>query len=130
MLSIVLALALSAEQKAQFFPAETIKWVQVEPEIFFAPLIGNPSQSAYVAFARFKAGHKLARHTHTAEMRVAVVAGTMYYGLDKEPERKLAPGSFLVIPAGVIHTHRCEAATECTILMEQPDKLDATLVGK
>jgi hypothetical protein len=55
---------------------------------------GDPAKGPHAAFHKFKPGFTAPLHTHSSDMHVAVVSGTIITGTEGGPEKKLPPGSY------------------------------------
>ncbi len=115
-----------AQQKGIAWSADEIKWLEVPNSggVTIAPTRGAMMKGAYSAFMKFPAGSNQPLHTHTSDCAIVVVSGTYVYGADGQSERKLGPGSYLLIPGGMKHTNGCAAGSACVIFIEQPGKFD------
>lgn len=125
--SIHLAARLYAQEAAQAKPAmrpaavlkaaEDLKWVDVPnvKGVQQAVLWGNPQKGPNGLFNKFAAGTEVPLHSHTANFRSVVVAGTMVFGLEGQSPKELGPGSYSFLPGGVKHTTACKAGADCVI---------------
>ncbi|HYK42112.1 MAG TPA: DUF4437 domain-containing protein [Thermoanaerobaculia bacterium] len=108
-------------------PAADLKWTEIDPKtpgVMIADVWGNHATGPFAAFIKFPAGMTAPLHTHTADMRLAVVSGTIIHGPDGKPEVRLGPGSFLGQPGGYKHTTACDKASECVFYIESKGKFD------
>ena len=109
-------------------PAADLKWTELDPKtgpgVMIADVWGNHKTGPFAAFIKFPAGMTAPLHTHTADMRLAVVSGTIIHGPDGKPEVRLGPGSFLGQPGGYKHTTACDKASECVFYIESKGKFD------
>jgi anti-sigma factor ChrR (cupin superfamily) len=109
-------------------PAADLKWSELDPAsgmgVKVADVWGNHATGPFAAFLKFPAGMSAPLHTHTADMRFAVVSGTIVHGPDGKPEVRLGPGSFLGQPGNYKHTTACDKASECVIYLESKGKFD------
>ena len=108
-------------------PAD-LKWVAnpANAEVSMAVLWGDPAKGPHGAFHRFKAGFSAGLHTHSSDMRIAVVSGTLIAGSEGGPEKKLPPGSYEYQPHGVKHVTKCDPASDCVIFVVSSGKFDLT----
>jgi uncharacterized protein YndB with AHSA1/START domain/quercetin dioxygenase-like cupin family protein len=118
------------EESAVLLAPEEMSWARVEPGVSMAMLWGDLDTGPYGSLMRFDSGAAIPLHTHTADMKVVIVSGVLAYSVTGHPDRRLGPGSYGQVPAGVAHTYRCDATTGCVFLMQQPDKLQTTVLGK
>jgi quercetin dioxygenase-like cupin family protein len=104
---------------------DQLKWVPnpANADVSMAVLWGDPAKGAHGAFHKFKAGFDAGLHSHSSDMRIAVVSGTLIAG-DGGPERKLPAGSYEFQPHGVKHVTKCDPASECVIFVVSSGKFD------
>jgi quercetin dioxygenase-like cupin family protein len=89
---------------------EQLEWQDV-PEregLEVAFLVGHPGKPGlYAMRVRFAPGVMSRPHTHDRDRHVTVIEGTWYAGtqrsFDPEATVALAPGSFMLHPAGAVH---------------------------
>jgi quercetin dioxygenase-like cupin family protein len=106
-------------------PAD-LKWV-VNPanaDVSMAVLWGDPAKGAHGAFHKFKAGFDAGVHSHSSDMRLVVVSGTIIAGAAGGPEKKLPAGSYEYQQHGAKHVTKCDAASECVIFVVSSGKFD------
>jgi len=108
-------------------PAD-LKWVAnpANADVSMAVLWGDPAKGPHGAFHKFKAGFNAGLHSHSSDMRLAVVSGTVIAGAEGAPEKKLGPGSYEFQPHGVKHVTKCDPASECLIFVVSSGKFDLT----
>ena len=117
--------------KAVIWPAAGLKWVAMAdgpPGVTNVDLWGDHTKGAYGALAKFPAGTTAPLHTHTSDMRIVVVSGTLVHGPEGKPEVKLGPGSYLMQSGGYRHTTTCDKASECVFFIEAGGKFDIKMV--
>lgn len=93
-------------------------------------LWGQAAKGAHGSLTKFPAGFSEPLHTHSRQLRVVVVAGTMAFAIDGAETKDLGPGSFVTIPAGVKHFAMCKPASVCEVFVEQKGAMDVKLVEK
>ncbi len=109
-----------------------LKWKDVQ-EIKGAQLAvvwGDPEKGAYAAFEKWPGGTDVGPHTHSSDIKAAVVSGTMVVKLGDEPERELPAGSWAHVVANAVHTTKCKAGADCVFYVTQPGKSDFKPVEK
>jgi len=81
---------------------------------------GDPAKGPHGAFHKFKPGFTAPLHTHSSDIRFAVISGTMIASAEGGPERKLPPGSYEYEPHTVKHVTKCDAGSAggCVIFAE------------
>ncbi len=105
---------------------DQLKWVAnpANADVSMAVLWGDPAKGAHGAFHKFKAGFDAGLHSHSSDMRLAVISGTLIAGGEGEPEKKLPAGSYEYQPHGVKHVTKCDPASECVIFVVSSGKFD------
>lgn len=107
---------------------DELKWVPnpANADVMMAVVWGDPAKGPHAAFHKFKPGFNAGLHTHSANMEIAVISGTLIAGTEGGPERKLPPGSFEYQPHGVKHVTKCDTASAsgCVIFVVASGKFD------
>ncbi len=106
---------------------EELKWVPnpARPaDVSMAVVWGDPAKGPHGAFHKFKAGFNAGLHSHSSDVRLAVVSGTLIAGGEGQPEKKLPPGSYEFQPHGVKHVTGCDAGSDCVIFAIVGGKFD------
>jgi len=105
---------------------DELKWVanSANADVSMAVVWGDPAKGPHGAFHKFKPGFNAGLHTHSADMRIVVVSGTMIAGTEGGPEKKLPPGSYEFQPHGVKHVTGCDTSSECVIFVMASGKFD------
>ena len=93
-------------------------------------LWGEAAKGAHGSLTKFPAGLAEPLHTHSHELRLVVLAGTMAFSIEGTETKDFGPGSFVSIPAGVKHFAICRPASACEVFLEQSGALDVKLVEK
>jgi quercetin dioxygenase-like cupin family protein len=113
---------------AVIVPAADLKWTELDPSgapgVKVADVWGDHTKGAYGGFTKFPAGFSAPLHTHTHDMKIAVISGTFIHGPEGKPEVRLGPGSYLMQPGGYRHTTSCDKASECLFFTESTGKFD------
>jgi len=76
------------------------------------------------SFTRFKAGFKAPMHTHTYDVRMVVISGTLLHTETDGTELRLGPGSYCFTPGGSVHSTGCAKDSDCLFYEEQPGRFD------
>lgn len=107
---------------------DELKWVAnpANADVSMAVVWGDPTKGAHGAFHKFKPGFNAGLHTHSADMKLVVVSGTMIAATEGGPEKKLPPGSYEYQPHGVKHVTKCDTGSECIIFVVASGKFDLT----
>lgn len=105
---------------------DEMTWVAnpANADVLMAVVWGDPAKGPHGAFHKFKAGFDAGLHTHSSDMRIAVVSGTLIAGAEGGPERKLPAGSYEFQPHGVKHVTKCDPASACVIFVVSSGKFD------
>src|SRR5690348_3253382 len=103
--SIERAKAQGQSDKVTFVSSKNAKFSEV-PEangrVSMAPLWGDANAGAHATFTKFAPGYDAGMHTHTNDVRIAVIKGAYLYK-DEDGEKRVGPGDFLRVPGG--HKH-------------------------
>ena len=116
----------AASKNTIVLPAD-LKWVDAPdaPGVKFADVVGDHTKGAYAMFIKFPAGFAAPMHTHTSDINVVIVSGTVIHGPEGKPEVRLPPGSFMKQAGGSYrHTTACDKASECVMFSESKGKFD------
>jgi quercetin dioxygenase-like cupin family protein len=116
-------------QEAVVRPAESIQYKEVMKGISKAHLWGK-SRGTHGALTKFAAGTKVPMHTHSTDIRIIVVSGTIITGDPEGKETRLGPGSYRFTPAGYKHMTSCAEGAECLLYEEMPGEFDLIMVDK
>lgn len=106
-------------------PAEQMQWSGEIPDgrgETMSTLWGDPARGPHAALHRFPAGWSLPLHTHSATVRAVVVAGNFNIAGDDGVEKKLVPGSFILIPANTRYSDSCDGG--CVLAIDASGKFD------
>jgi hypothetical protein len=107
---------------------DDLKWVPnpANAEVMMAVVWGDPATGPHAAFHKFKPGWAAPLHTHSADLQIAVVSGTMIAGTAGGPEKKLPSGSYEYQPHTVKHTTKCDSGSAggCVIFTVANGKFD------
>ena len=108
--------------------ADELKWVPnpANPDVQMAVVWGDPAMGPHTTFHKFKAGFDAGVHSHSSDMGIAVISGTLIAGPAGGPEKKLPAGSYEFQPHGVKHTTKCDASGPCVIFVSASGKFDLT----
>jgi len=107
-------------------PPDQMKWSPNPdaPEVKAAAAWGDLAKGPHGAFHRLPAGFATHLHTHSSDLRVVVVSGTLIEASENGPETKLPAGSYVYQPHTVKHTTKCEAGSECLLFVVANGKFD------
>lgn len=105
---------------------DELKWVPnpANADVQMAVVWGDQAKGAHGAFHKFKPGFDAGLHSHSSDIRFAVVSGTIIAGPEGGPEKRLPPGSYEFQPHGVKHVTKCDPASECLIFAVSSGKFD------
>jgi len=107
---------------------DELKWVPnpANADVMIAVVWGDPAKGPHGAFHKFKPGFTAPLHTHSSDIRFAVVSGTMIASAEGGPEKKLPPGSYEYEPHTVKHVTKCDAGSVdgCVIFAVVNGKFD------
>lgn len=127
----LLAAAAAAQETAErpvAWPAGELKWIDVAgapPGVQQVMLRRDLKTGAFAALQRLPPGFSAPLHAHAANLRIVIISGTIVHGPEGEPEVRLGPGSYLMLPAKTRHTTVCDKASACVFFNEGDAKLEA-----
>lgn len=107
----------------ELIQGDAMKFVDIMPGASKAEAWGDP-YGDHGNFARLKAGFKSPMHTHTYDVKMVIVTGTLLHGDATGVITRLGPGSYCYIPEGQKHTTACAEGSDCLFYEEQPGKFD------
>jgi quercetin dioxygenase-like cupin family protein len=113
------------------WPAGDLKWIDAPgapPGVKQVTLWGDSTKGAYGALQKFPAGFSAPLHTHSSDMRIVVVSGTVIHGEEGKPDARLPAGSYLLQTANSRHTTACDKASDCVFFLESTGKFDIKMV--
>ena len=115
-------------------PAASVKWTDLDPTgapgVKVAVLWGDLQKGPFGAFLKLPAGFAAPLHTHTHDMKLAIVSGTYIQAQEGKPEFRLGPGSYLLQPGGNYrHTTSCDRSSECLFFFESAGGFDLHVVN-
>jgi anti-sigma factor ChrR (cupin superfamily) len=90
-------------------------------------LWGDADVGPYGAFTKFAPGLVNPLHSHSSEIRIVVLHGTYIYKPQNGAERRVGPGSYISIPAGVLHVSGGDKKQGALFYEESPGKFDLNL---
>jgi quercetin dioxygenase-like cupin family protein len=123
----------SSAKTPVIWPAGDLKWTNATdapPGVKQVTLWGDSTKGAFGGIYKFPPGFSAALHTHSHEVRIVTVSGTIIHGPEGKPEVRIPAGSYLLEPATYRHTTGCDKASECVFFMESNGKFDIKMVEK
>jgi quercetin dioxygenase-like cupin family protein len=119
-----------AAKKAVTMTPDELKWVPNPgtPGVMTATAWGDPDKGPHGAFQKFPAGWVAPLHTHSSDLRVVVISGTMAMAGEDGKETKLPAGSYFYQPNTYKHVTKCEAGSECVAFVMAAGKFDIKMV--
>jgi len=118
-------------KKAVVWPAADLKWeptAGAPPGVMEVRLWGDPTKGAFGAIQKFPPGFSAALHTHSSDLKMVMISGTVIHGPEGKPEVRLSAGSYLYEPANYKHTTACDKASDCVFFVESNGKFDVKMV--
>ena len=105
---------------------DQVKWVPnpAATGVMMATAWGDPTKGAFGAFNKFAAGFTAPLHTHSANLRIVVISGTMAMAGADGKETKFPPGSFYTQPNTYPHVTKCLSGSDCLTYVEADGKWD------
>jgi quercetin dioxygenase-like cupin family protein len=93
-----------------------------------AAVIGvDPNTKGATVYAKTPAGTGLPAHWHSAAEYTVFLTGKGTLTVDGK-QHEVAPGSYVVIPAKVVHQFVCSAGTDCLLLTRRGGPTDYNFV--
>ena len=138
-LAVVLcsAFALQAGAKTQdmkitgktLIAVDELKWEALPglPGAEQARLVGDPAKGAHRAFFKYPVGLKSPLHSHSSGDRGVIVSGTLSLAVEGAPAKRLPPGSFFSIGAGIPHVTAVEGDAPCVFFIEREGAFDVVV---
>jgi anti-sigma factor ChrR (cupin superfamily) len=115
------------------WPAGDMKWADVPdapPGVKVVDLWVDHARGAFASFQKLPAGFALPLHTHSADLRIVVISGTIIHRAQGKSEIRLPAGSYLVEPSTLRHATTCDAASECVVFVEGNRTFDVKIVDE
>lgn len=109
---------------------DEMKWVPM-PGLEGAmqvPLWGDPTKAAHRILYKWPAGTKAPLHSHSNGDRGMIVSGVLSLAVEGAPAKKLPPGSYFSLAAGVQHVTTVEGNAPCVFYVEREGPFDAVMV--
>ena len=119
-----------SKKEPVFVESGKAEFKEVVPGVKKKILWGNPDSGAYGAFTKFDPGVTNPLHTHTNEVRIVVLQGAYIYKPKGGNERRVAPGSYLSVPAGDVHVSGGDPKDGALFYEESPGKFDLKVVDQ
>jgi hypothetical protein len=130
--------AIQADVKAgatqdSFTTSDAIPWKPVDPRIpasaehpglLLSAVWGNPNTGASEFLQKFPAGMDSGWHWHTAAYEGVVIQGKFTHTFKGAAPQTGGPGSVWSQPARQVHDDKCEAGSDCIIVVYFHGKLD------
>lgn len=132
------AIAITSENSAtvaehKVISSNDLQWgdapAALPPGAKMAVLDGDPTKAgSFTVRMKAPAGYRVPPHTHPTAERVTVISGSFKIGmgdkLDDASAQEMAPGSFVVLPAGMKHSALAAAETIIQINSEGPFQIN------
>ena len=118
-----LSLATTARaQSARVWSYEELDWKadKTFPSVQSVLLWGDPATGEHAMLRKFPAGFAPPPHRHPATERLVVVSGTITVRYADSKEKRLGPGSYSEIPAGMEHAVKCLDDAACIFVLASP----------
>jgi quercetin dioxygenase-like cupin family protein len=128
LIGLIAAVTLSAagDKKPVVWSARDLKWVEnpAMKGLWAATLWGDPAKGAYGAVKKIPGGTDLGWHTHSSDQKSVAISGTIDFKIEGGDTKELMTGSYVSIPAGVKHSAKCRAGSDCMYFEESTGKSD------
>ena len=103
--------------KAEFKPAPA-------PGAAFAVVWGDMEKGPFGAFVKFEPGARFESHSHSSDLRLAVIKGAYVYKGAKGEGHRVGPGCFISTPGGDHHVSGGDEKEGALFYMESNGKFD------
>lgn len=103
--------------------AGQMQFHEISQGVLKSVLWGDPAKGAYATITKFALGQKNPLHTHTHDLKIVVISGTFVYD-SGSGEKRLGPGSYLLIPGGAKHTSGAGLESQCVFFEESDGAFD------
>jgi anti-sigma factor ChrR (cupin superfamily) len=120
------------KKDAILWSADDIQWKEMENAprgSLVANLWGDMGKGAYGALAKLPAGLETPLHTHSADVKIVIISGTMLHTPEGGKEMSYGLGSYLYIPNTDKHITRTSADGPCIVFQESSGMFDLKPVG-
>ena len=110
--------------------ASELKWIPL-PGLDGAQqalVAGDPTKENHRVFYKFPVGLKSPMHNHSSGDRGVIISGTLGLAVDGAPMKKLPPGSWFSIGAGIPHVTTVEGPDPCVFYIEREGPFDVVVV--
>ena len=107
--------------------ADEHEWKELSPgsAARIVDLWGDHERGAYAALFKFPAGYATPLHTHTYDMHILVISGTLLQIPEGKPAIVVGPGGYLLQPGGEYrHVAACGEDSECVFFAESDGYFD------
>jgi quercetin dioxygenase-like cupin family protein len=94
------------------------------PGASFAVVWGNMDTGPFGAFVKFGPGAKFANHSHSSQLRIAVIKGAYLYKSVNGEEHRAGPGCFIATPAADHHWSGGDPKQGALMYVESNGKYD------
>lgn len=91
---------------------------------------GDPTKGPHRIFYKWPAGTKSPPHTHSHGDRAVILSGTLSLAVEGAAPKKLGPGSFFSLGAGVKHITAVEGDAPCVFFLEREGPFDVVVAEK
>jgi quercetin dioxygenase-like cupin family protein len=118
------------DQKVIFVSADHANFQETPTKgVSMAAIWGDANKGAHATFTKFVPGFDAGMHTHTSDVWIVVVKGAYLYK-DDSGTRRVEPGSFLRVPAGMKHWSGGDPKEGALFYEESSGKFDSIPVTK
>jgi hypothetical protein len=95
-------------------PPSGLSWsLDAATKASYAPLFGDPAKDGpFAQRVRLPAGARVAAHAHDRELSATILSGEVRVRIGDAPVQVLPAGSFLRIPAGIVHEEWTDGGAE------------------
>lgn len=125
---LLVAAVAQAKKEVMHVDSRTAVFKELVPGVSRAVLWGDPDNGPHGAFVKFAPGIQHALHTHTNDIRIAVLKGAYLYRPEQGAEQRIGAGHYLFLPGGDRHFSGGDAKEGALFYHESPGKFDLNFV--
>lgn len=112
-------------------PAGELKWTPLPgiPGAEQVMLCGDTAKSPHRALFKYPVGLSAPLHSHSHGDRAVIVSGWLSLGVPGAATKKLGPGSYFSIAAGIDHVTKVEGDQPCVFYIERTGPFDVVIAA-
>jgi len=120
----VAAASAMQDKKVAFVDSSKGEFKAMAPGANVLLVSGDLEKGPFSAFVKFDAGAKFDMHSHSSDLRLAVIKGAYLYKGAKGEEHRVGPGCYISTPGGDHHWSGGDEKDGALFYMESNGKFD------